>query len=399
MSDAKYGPTPVQLLHESLVSLRLLGRRSLLALLGIAVGSAAIVALLNIGHTATQDAMRAFKQMGTDRLVVNFPIVQNARPLPATLDTDSLLIAIPELADVAPLSFHALSVRKDGQLEQTTIVATTPNLARVINLHMAAGRFLSEFDTKNAFAVVGAKVAENLGTEGRPLTVGDRLQIGPYLFDVIGIAQARGSDALVPVTADQSIIIPINALRRLRPAPEIGSIVAKADPSTDLTLVARKLQDYLQNLFAGRAVDVQIPEQLLESMKHQANTFSYLLAGLGGISLLVGGVGVMNVMLMNVAERRREIGVRLALGARARDIRDLFLLEAATLSVAGALVGALLGTLSAYAFSRYSGWGFTLAPHALPLGIGTSLVAGLFFGIYPAISASRLQPVEALRDA
>lgn len=399
MSDVKYGPTPLQLVLESLESLHLLGRRSLLALLGIAVGSAAIIALLNIGHTAAEDIMRAFEKMGTDRLVVNFPIIQNARPLPATLDTDSLLGAIPELADAAPLSFYALSVRKDGLLTQATIVATTPSLASVINLRMAAGRFLSDFDTKSAFAVVGAKIAEELGTEGRPLNVGDRLQIGPYIFDVIGIARTRGSDALVPVTADQSIIIPINALRRLRPASEIGSIVAKAVPSADLSLAAQNLQDYLQNLFAGRPVDVQIPEQLLEGMKHQANTFSYLLAGLGGISLLVGGVGVMNVMLMNVAERRREIGVRLALGARARDIRDLFLLEAATLSVAGALVGALFGILGAYAFSRYSGWNFSLAPHALPLGIGSSLVIGLFFGIYPAISASRLQPVEALRDA
>ena len=107
---------------------------------------------------------------------------------------------------------------------------------------------------------------------------------------------------------------------------------------------------------------------MLDGLKHQADTFSYLLAGLGGISLLVGGVGVMNVMLMNVAERRREIGVRLALGARPRDIRALFLLEAGALSIAGALLGALLGLLSAYAFSRYSGWTFSLAPTPCPLG-------------------------------
>ncbi|MCL6483471.1 MAG: FtsX-like permease family protein, partial [Janthinobacterium lividum] len=128
------------------------------------------------------------------------------------------------------------------------------------------------------------------------------------------------------------------------------------------------------------------------------NTFSYLLAGLGGISLLVGGVGVMNVMLMNVSERRREIGVRMALGARPRDIRNLFLLETATLSVAGALLGALLGLIVSYSFTRISGWKFTLVPESLLLGCGSSLLIGLFFGLYPAISAARLQPVQALRD-
>ena len=155
--------------------------------------------------------------------------------------------------------------------------------------------------------------------------------------------------------ADLSIMVPIDGLRRLHSSPEIGSILARADPAADLAVTAHDLQQYLQDRLGGRPVDVQIPRQLLDGLKHQADTFSYLLAGLGGISLLVGGVGVMNVMLMNVAERRREIGVRLALGARPRDIRALFLLEAGALSIAGALLGALLGLLSAYAFSRYSG--------------------------------------------
>ena len=266
-------------------------------------------------------------------------------------------------------------------------------------MNMAEGRFLSKFDQRSAFAVVGAGIAQELGAGNQPLKVGDSLQLGPYLFEVIGIARSLAPNPLIPVVADMSIMIPLEGLRRLRPAPEVSSIVARAHPDADLTETAEDLHRYLDMLLAGRPVDIQIPRQLLDGMKRQADTFSYLLAGLGGISLLVGGVGVMNVMLMNVTERRREIGVRLALGARPKDIRALFLLEAGALSIAGAVSGAVLGVMSAYFFARVSSWEFSLAPHALPLGIGSSLLIGLFFGIHPAVAAARLQPVEALRDA
>ncbi len=154
------------------------------------------------------------------------------------------------------------------------------------------------------------------------------------------------------------------------------------------------------NLFALAVNEarVQVSQQVLDGLKRQTRTFTYLLAGLGIISLLGGGVGVMNVMLMSVAERRREIGVRMALGARQRDIRNLFLIEAVTLTAAGALSGAVLGVAAAYLYARFSGWTFSLAYAALPLGMGSTLLVGLFFGLYPAVSAARLQPVEALRD-
>ncbi len=147
-------------------------------------------------------------------------------------------------------------------------------------------------------------------------------------------------------------------------------------------------------------IAVQIPQQLLEGMAQQSRMFSWLLAGLGGISLLVGGVGVMNVMVMNVSERRREIGVRMALGARPRDIAGLFLLEAVVLSACGALIGAVCGVAAAWLFVFFSDWStFSLSILSLPLGIGSSLAIGLFFGLNPAMTAARLEPVQALRDA
>ena len=152
---------------------------------------------------------------------------------------------------------------------------------------------------------------------------------------MIGIINTLPTNALIPVAVDESVILPINGMRRLRPSPEITNVIGKVVSTADLPTTANELHRYMSERLNGRDVDVQIPQYLLDGLKRQANTFSYLLAGLGGISLLAGGVGVMNVMLMNVSERRREIGIRMALGARPRDIRDLFLLEAGILCPIG----------------------------------------------------------------
>lgn len=395
----RHGPSPSQLLTESIHSLRLLGRRSLLALLGIVVGSASIIALLNIGRNAADESIRAFNDLGTDTLVINFPhSPQNKHPLPSTLDIDALKQAVPAIGHIAPITIHSARVSLNGQFSEATLVGTTAGLAPALGLKIREGRFLSDFDHRETFVVLGARVARDLGAKGNPLQVGDLLRIENYLFQVIGIAESFPAGSLMPVAVDESVILPIEGMRRLRPAPEIGSVIGKVVATAELPATAKTLRNYLIGWLNGREVEVQIPQHLLDGLKRQANTFSYLLAGLGGISLLVGGVGVMNVMLMNVSGRRREIGVRMALGARPCDIRNLFLLEAGTLSVAGALLGALLGLVVAYGFTRVSGWQFSFAPESLLLGCGSSLLIGLFFGLYPAISAARMQPVQALRD-
>lgn len=175
-------------------------------------------------------------------------------------------------------------------------------------------------------------------------------------------------------------------------------MVLRAAAGQDMEHIAVETTKALGAQLTEHTVEIQIPQQMIDGMTRQSRTFAYLLLALGAISLVGGGVGVMNVMLMNVSERRREIGIRMALGARQRDIRNLFLLEAVTLTAVGALCGAVLGMGAAYLYAWLSGWQFSLAVSALPLGVGSTLLVGLFFGIYPAVSASRLQPVEALRD-
>jgi putative ABC transport system permease protein len=378
-----------QTLLESLRGLQRSGRRAWLALFGIAVGSACVVALLTLGNSAASEARRAFEGLGSDLLMVNF----DEDGLPRQVGVERLAQTLDGVTQAASLAFHSARVSHRGAAVEPSVLGTTAGLASVLGIGLQAGRFISPFERREAFAVVGAQVARDLAEPGRPLHVGDRLQIEQSLFEIIGIAAAVPPSPSLNFSLDRSILIPLQSLERLRAAAPVASLIVQTDGVTDLSLVAARLHKAL-----GEGVEVQIPRQLLDAIERQSATFSWLLSGLGAIALLVGGAGVMNVMLISVSERRREIGLRMALGARPGDIRNLFLFEAAGLSLTGAVLGAASGVLLAQVFCFYSGWPFRLDAGTVPLGVGSALLVGIFFGLRPALTAARLQPVQALRD-
>ncbi|WP_233972337.1 ABC transporter permease [Pectobacterium versatile] len=398
-----YGPSLQQRLLEPLNSLILLGRRAVLALLGIAVGCGSVVALLNIGHNAEAEAMGVFRGMGSDLLVAS---VQNRAgnhatgSAPADLDITVLRKNLPDIEAATPLIITSTEARLRGRSLSTMVVGSRAELSDVLELKLAQGRYLSDFDEQSTYIVLGANVAEQWASQGGVAALGECVQVSGYLFEIVGILQPQERNPLVPVSVDDSILMPISGMRRVMPTPQIVSVIVRNGNSDTLMQTGAQLKDYLASLMPKFDIGVQIPQQLLEGMAQQSRMFSWLLAGLGGISLLVGGVGVMNVMVMNVSERRREIGVRMALGARPRDIAGLFLLEAVVLSACGALIGAVCGVVAAWLFVFFSDWSaFSLSGLSLPLGIGSSLAIGLFFGLNPAMTAARLEPVQALRDA
>ncbi|MCE7521259.1 ABC transporter permease [Vreelandella titanicae] len=378
---------------EAIANLRVLGRRSFLALLGIAVGCASIIALINIGHNAANESIQSFREMGTNSLIASIAPYQGTSALGITTDIGDIRKNVPDLAFAAPLILFSAEIRHSKKSYDANVVGSTPDIMEVMKLQVAQGRLLSEFDGSTTYIVTGDEVTRELD-----LRLGDRVQIGHYLFELVGILEPQSPNPLSPVAANRMIFMSMDSMSRLMQSPEIGSVVATVKESAQLETAAAALRRYLQDLFRGREIQILVPRQLIEGMARQSRTFSYLLAGMGAISLLVGGVGVMNVMLMNVSERRREIGIRMAIGARARDIRHLFLFEALSLSLMGSVIGAATGIMIAYCFVYFSGWTFSLSQLSVPLGVLGSMATGLFFGLYPAISAARLHPMKALRD-
>lgn len=258
---------------------------------------------------------------------------------------------------------------------------------------------VSELDATEAFAVLGAKAAQGIAqTLSRPVAVGNTVGVGGRMFTVIGILRTMPPNPLLGLDFDQSVLIPFKAARRLTRDPQITLVAAKMSANTDGGKIVSAIANHF--LSAGPkqiTVSVQTAEQLIAGVDVQMRVYGLLLLAIGSVSLMVAGVGIMNVMLMSVMERRREIGLRMAVGASRANIRRMFLAEALMLSVVGCLIGTLLGYLAGWFWASSSGWKFEAAPFAVPLAVGMAAVVGLLFGSYPANRAASLDPIMALR--
>lgn len=393
-SRAGAGPTLRYLLTEASHSVRNLRPRALLTMLGIAIGSAAIIALLSLGQGAAESSLRSFESLGSNIGIANLQAAAQDRA-PLNFDAEQA-VKIGGVVDAAPLALLATQIPARGKPTDITVLGTHESIGRIFGWVPAKGRFISRLDNRATYAVIGSDVARALGMAD----VGDGhlVQINNYLFTVIGILPPQLPNPLLPISVNQSVIVPLASMRRFDGAPAVSSVVFRSRGADDIVATTERFKDYLSTRFPSRTIDMQLPMQLLDGMRGQARNFSYLLAALGAISLLVSGIGIMNVMLMSVAERRKEIGIRLSVGARERDIRNLFFLEAVGLSIGGALAGLVLGAAITLAYSITVGWRFSLPPHAVIMGLGSPILVGIGFGLFPALKAAKLQPLQILRD-
>lgn len=386
-----------QVVGDAIDTFRTLGKRTVLALLGIVIGSASIVAILNIGFNAGQEATRIFHDMGVDTLVAS---LNNDRGV-----DDSLLstevekirsLNLPGLV-ISPVAQVSVKLTFNHHPVDARAVGVEPAVTSILKLPIRRGRFLHALDTAENVVVLGHAVATSLGDRVIAVEPGEWVRINTYLFRVAGVLQPAEASMISPVLTDHSVFMPFAALARVAQSSNVSTVLARVLPPLDSSEGASRVFEGLSHAFKTRRVEMTVPQQMIDAMARQNKTFEYLLLALGVITLVGAGVAVMNVMYMNVCERRNEIGLRMAIGARGQDIRNLFLIEALALSAMGALSGACLGIVLAWLYAVISQWTFELSMVSIPLGVGSTLLVGVLSGLKPALAASRLTPVEALR--
>jgi putative ABC transport system permease protein len=379
--------------------------RTALTMLGIIIGVASVVALVSVAQGATKGISDQLQSLGTNLISVSPGFTRTGATRGAigsattlTLADASSLATLDGVEAIAPELTTNKLVVVGSQNETARIVGTTPGYLSVFAYQMWVGTFINQasVDHNLRVAAIGATTADNLGlTES---SIGSTIYVGGLPFELIGITQPKGGTS----SADDQVMIPLSTAHELFVGSNSVSAIGLSATSQDIidTVSAEITSTLEQRHGITNGVDdftITTQSQLLGTVSSVSDVLTFLLAGIASISLLVGGIGIMNIMLVSVRERTREIGIRKAIGARGRDILSQFLVEALALSLAGGFIGIGVGVVASFAIGTYAGWGFVFSPVTVLVAVGFSLIVGIVFGVWPASQAARLDPVVALR--
>ncbi len=380
--------------------------RAFLTMLGIIIGVGAVIAMMAIGAGAQKAVQDRIASMGVNQLRVfadrtTIRGVTRYRSL-TTNDAQALRNEMTLATAVVPDLGGQYQVKYGNKNNSVRITGTTPEYFSLRNYQLMAGRFFTNGDlsTSQRVAVLGSVAAENLGIG--PESVGSTLRIGGMIFDVIGIMESKGSQGGWD-NPDEAIYIPITTAQyRLMGHDRINGVTVQVVAQEWMLAAQGEMERILRRerqLRPEQQNDFRFfnQQELATTFAESTKIFGLLLASIAAVSLIVGGIGIMNIMLVSVTERTREIGIRKALGARRSIILLQFLLESITLCVLGGAVGMGLGYWVAKMMASSGGWEVIVTPQSLLLAVGFSVGVGLFFGIYPASRAAKLDPIEALR--
>jgi putative ABC transport system permease protein len=387
--------------------------RTALTMLGIVIGVAAVISMLAVGQGASSSITSNIESMGTNLLYV---MADNSvtNPQPLTLaDAEAIMASggAPSVLAISPTVSRSLDVTYAGTSTSTTILGVTPNYSTVRNQTVASGRFITQTDIDNhaTVAVIGSDVVTELFKSSAGV-LGQKIRIGSNLYQIVGILASKGGTTFG--SADNEVIVPISTaqvriITRSNSHDEVSQISVAVLDSEHVASAITEVTSILHSRHEIRAdadndFRVMSQEAFTAAATQITGVLTIFLGGIAAISLLVGGIGIMNIMLVSVIERTKEIGLRKAVGARDSDIMLQFMMESLIIGLVGGLLGVLVGWGISSLISGVAAFGSTslnakISLSSVLLAVGFSVAVGLVFGIYPANRASKLEPVEALR--
>jgi putative ABC transport system permease protein len=387
--------------------------RSALTMLGIIIGVGAVIAMIAVGTGASQQISAQIASMGSNLLIIlpgstssgGVRMGAGSQPTLSMGDAEAILRECPAVAEVGPVLGGVAQVVVGHLNWSTGVTGTTPGMLIVRDWPLASGRPFTDQDVKSAtkVALLGQTVVDNLFGEQSP--VGQTIRIKNVPFTVIGVLSIKGQSAQGQ-DQDDVIYIPVTTAQKKLFGTQfpgmVRIIMVKAKSAEDLSAAERQINELLkQRHHIGPKQDndftVRNLTQIMQAAEQSTQVMTLLLGAIASVSLLVGGIGIMNIMLVSVTERTREIGIRMAIGAKTWDIRLQFIIEALTLSLIGGVIGTITGVSTAVILSSVSGWPTVVSVLSILLAFSFSGFIGIFFGFYPAYKASLLNPIDALR--
>lgn len=368
--------------------------RSFLTMLGVIIGVSTVIILVSVGEGSAKSVTGQIESLGSNLISVN---IRGRGEINGISYQEALKLGDKTgVSGVAPLISGNVTVKYGTNKVDTSLEGTNDQYAQVRNQKTSSGRFLLPIDItyRQKVVLLGTEVVTELFGFGNP--IGQEVKINGVKFKVVGVLEEKGSS--MGGSSDDKVVIPITTAMRLLANPQISSISIQAKSKQDVDLIVRQLEASLLRKFKDEEnYRVFNQAEMLSTVNQVTGTLTLMLGGIAGISLLVGGIGIMNIMLVSVTERTREIGIRKAIGAKRRDIMRQFLVEAVVVSSIGGVVGIMVGILGSQALGKLMSITTTVSPQVALLAFSFSAMVGVFFGWFPANKASRLKPIDALR--
>ena len=380
--------------------------RTTLSALGVVLGVAGVIAVMSVSQGARDEILRQVEFLGLDNIVVRDNFQSRGQRL-TLRDAETLWQITPLLKSATPLVEGYVSLFGPAASRTTRLIGVTADYKHILRLSVTKGRFLSKLDDRALarVCVLGRRIASDLFGFREP--VGESVRVAGKWYRVVGVLGERsmagaGSGALATRDLNEVVLVPLSTLLAQplhadlsTPVQEIWLHLSRGDR---VIPVGRVVEETLARLHGGRGdFEVVVPRALMNQRLRTQRTFSVVVGSMASLTLLVGGIGIMNIMLASVLERTGEIGLRRTVGATKRDITMQFLVEALLLTSTGGAFGIALGIAISLGISAYAGWATRISPVAVLLAFFISFVTGLAFGIYPAVKAARLQPIDAMR--